>query len=34
MLNRGPRFIRTGMELVMPLIENRLAAWNERCEPG
>ena len=34
MLNRGQRFIRTGMELVMPLIENRLAAWNERCEPG
>ena len=34
MLNRGQRFIRTGMELVMPLIENRLAAWNERFERG
>jgi hypothetical protein len=31
---RGERFIRTGMDRVMPLIEDRLAAWNERCEPG
>ncbi len=34
LLNRGQRFIRTGIEMVMPLIENRLAAWNERFEPG
>ena len=34
LLNCGQRFIRTGMEIVMPLIENRLAAWNERFEPG
>ena len=34
LLNRGQRFIRTGMEIVMPLIEKRLAAWNERFEPG
>jgi hypothetical protein len=33
-LNRGQRFIRTGMEIVMPLIEDALAAWNERFEPG
>ncbi len=31
---RGQRFIRTGMELVMPIIEDALAAWNERSEPG
>jgi hypothetical protein len=34
LLNRGQRFIRTGMELVMPLIEDRLAAWNEGFEPA
>jgi hypothetical protein len=34
LLNRGQRFIRTGIEMVIPLIENRLAAWNERFEPG
>ena len=33
-LNRGQRFIRTAMDIVMPLIEDRLAAWNERSEPG
>ena len=33
-LNRGQRFIRTGMEIVMPLIEDALAAWNQKCEPG
>jgi hypothetical protein len=31
---RGQRFIRTGMELVMALIEERLASWNQKCEPG
>jgi len=34
LLNRGQRFIRTGIEMVIPLIENLLAAWNERFEPG
>lgn len=34
LLNRGQRFIRTGMEIVMPLIEDALAGWNQRCEPG
>jgi hypothetical protein len=34
LLNRGQRFIRTGIEMVIPLIEKRLAAWNERFEPG
>ena len=34
LLNCGQRFIRTGMEIVMPLIEKRLSAWNERFEPG
>ena len=34
LLNRGQRFIRTGMELVMPLTEDRLAAWNEGFEPA
>jgi hypothetical protein len=34
LLNCGQRFIRTGMELVMPLIEDRLAAWNEGFEPA
>jgi hypothetical protein len=34
LLNRGQRFIRTGMELVMPLIEDRLAAWIEGFEPA
>ena len=34
LLNRGQRLIRTGIEMVIPLIENRLAAWNERFEPG
>jgi hypothetical protein len=33
-LNRGQRFIRTAMDLVMPLIDDALASWNERCEPG
>jgi len=31
---RGQRFIRTGMELVMAPIEERLASWNQKCEPG
>ncbi len=31
---RGQRFIRTAMDIVMPLIEDALARWNERCEPG
>jgi len=34
LLNRGQRVIRTGIGLVMPLIEDRLAAWNARFEPG
>ncbi len=34
LLNRGQRFICTGIEMVIPLIENLLAAWNERFEPG
>jgi hypothetical protein len=33
-LNRGQRFIRTGMEIVTPLIEDALARWNQKCEPG
>lgn len=31
---RGQRLICTGMEIVLPLIEDRLATWNQRCEPG
>ena len=34
LLNRGQRVIRNGMGLVMPPIEDRLAAWNARFEPG
>ena len=33
-LNRGQRFIRTAMDIVMPLIEDALASWNRKCEPG
>ena len=33
-LNRGQRFIRTAMDIVMPLIEDALASWNQKCEPG
>ena len=31
---RGQRFIRTAMDIVMPIIEDALARWNQRCEPG
>jgi hypothetical protein len=34
LLNRGQRFIRAGLEIVMPLIEDALASWNQKCEPG
>ncbi len=34
LLNRGQRFIRAGLEIVMPLIEDPLASWNQKCEPG
>jgi hypothetical protein len=30
----GEDTIRTGMEIVMPLAEERLARWNQQCEPG
>lgn len=31
---RDKRIICTGMELVMPLVHNRLDAFNQACEPG
>ncbi len=34
LLNRGQRFICAGLEIVMPLIEDALASWNQKCEPG
>jgi hypothetical protein len=33
-ITRGKRLICTGMELVMPLVHNRLDAFNQACEPG
>ena len=33
-ITRDKRIICTGMELVMPLVHNRLDAFNQACEPG
>lgn len=31
---RATRSIHTGMRIVMPIIEDRLDAWNAACDPG